>query len=177
MVALLRLLALLLLGLSLALLRLALRLLGRRLLLLHHLLLLLGLLPLILALFALLLVLLRLLPQLLGPGSYKLLNLLFLNLLLILLSKLGSLQLFRLGLPLNDLVSDNADGLLILNTCGDVVPQFGGVALAIEVGVEEHPEISKMMVCLLLLLLLEGELVLDLERADEELHDEVGILH
>lgn len=145
MVALLRLLALLLLWLSLALLRLALHLLGRRLLLLHHLLLLLGLLPLILALFALLLVLLRLLPQLLGPGSNKLLNFLFLNLLLILLSELCGLQLFRFGLPLNDLISDNADSLLILNTCGDVVLKFCGVALSIEVSVEEHSEISKMM--------------------------------
>ena len=145
MVALLRLLSILLLWLSLALLRLALHLLRRRLLLLHHLLLLLGLFPLILALFALLLVLLSLLPQLLCPGSYKLLNLLFLNLLLILLSKLGSLQLFRLGLPLNDLTSDNGDSLLVLNTCGDVVLEFSGVALTIEVGIEEHSEVSKMM--------------------------------
>lgn len=141
----LRLLALLLLWLSLAFLRLALYLLRRCLLLLHHFLLLLGLLPFFLALFALLLILLRLLPQFLGPGSNKLLNLLFLDLLLILLSKLCGLQLFRLGLPLNDLISDDADSFLILNTCGDVVLEFCGVALAIEVGVEEHAEISKMM--------------------------------
>lgn len=175
--ALLRLLSILLLWLSLSLLRLALNLLRRHLLLLHHLLLLLRLFPFLLALFALFFVLLSLLPQFLGPGSYKFLNLLFLNLLLILLSKLGGLQLFCLGLPLNNLVSNNADSLLILNTCGDVVLEFSGVALTIEVGIEEDTEISKMMGCLLLLLLLEGQLVLDLEGADEELHDEVGILH
>jgi hypothetical protein len=96
----------------------------------------------ILALLALLLLQLRLLPQLLSPAGHKLLNLLFLKLLLILLRRLGRLQLLRLRLPLNHLLRDDVYRLRVVNPRRDVVLQLRRITLPIQVGVEKHSEIS-----------------------------------
>jgi hypothetical protein len=95
------------------------------------------------ALLPILLILLCFFPELLGPAGNKLLNFLFLKFLLILLSHFCSLEFFRLGLPLNDLISYDIDGLLVLNSSRDVILELSGVSLAIEVGIKEHSEISE----------------------------------
>lgn len=87
------------------------------------------------------LILLSLLTELLRPTSNKLFNFLLLDLLLILLSRLSSLELLRLGLPFDHLVSNDVDGVWVVNTGSDVIFEFGRIALSVEVGVEEHSEI------------------------------------
>lgn len=98
------------------------------------------------ALFSLLtffLVLLCLLPQFLSPGCNKLINFLFLDLLLILLSSFSCLEFLRLSLPFDDLIGNNVDGIRVVNACWDVVLELSGVALPIEVRIEEYSEISE----------------------------------
>jgi hypothetical protein len=104
---------------------------------------LLHLLSLILALLPFLLILLSLLAELLSPAGNKLFNFLLLDLLLILLGGLGGLELLGLSLPLDHLVSNDVDGLRVVNPRGYVVLEFCGVALPVEVGVEEHSEIPE----------------------------------
>lgn len=96
---------------------------------------------LILAFLSFLLILLSLLAELLSPAGNELFNFLFLDLLLILLGRLRSLQLLRLALPLHHLFSDDVDGLRVVDTGSDVVLEFGRVALPVEVGIEEDSEI------------------------------------
>lgn len=96
---------------------------------------------LILAFLSFLLILLSLLAEFLSPAGNKLFNFLLLDLLLILLGRLSGLELLRLALPLDHLVGDDVDGFRVVDSGRDVVFEFGGIALAVEVGVEEDSEI------------------------------------
>lgn len=96
---------------------------------------------LILAFLSFLLILLSLLAEFLSSAGNKLFNFLLLDLLLILLGRLSSLQLLGLALPFHHLIGDDADGLWVVNSGRDVILEFSGIALAIKVGVEEHSEI------------------------------------
>ncbi len=98
--------------------------------------------PLLLSLLPLFLILLGFLSQLLSSACNELLDFLFLTLFLIFLSTLCSLELFRLGLPLHHLRSNDIDSLLILNTRRDVFLEFIGISLSVQICIEQHPEIS-----------------------------------
>jgi hypothetical protein len=110
---------------------------------LMRLVLLLHIIALFLALLSLLFLLLRLLTKLLCSACNKLFNFLLLQLFIILLGGLSSLQLLGLGLPFHHLISDDVYRVRIVNPGSDVVLQLSRIALAIEVGIEQHPEISE----------------------------------
>lgn len=78
---------------------------------------------------------------LLGLGVDIGLHLLLLRLLFAFLGLFCSLELYRFGLPLNHLFGNDVYNSLVLNACSDVLLEFVRIALAVEVGVEEHSKI------------------------------------
>ena len=79
---------------------------------------------------------------LLGLGVDIVVHLLVLCLLFLEFGLVDSLHFGSLGLPLDNFLCDDVDGSGVIHAGGDVVPELFGIALSIEVGVEEDLEVA-----------------------------------